>query len=133
MKESLFLFLSFLFASVSDAYNYPYLTFRTVHGAEQSIAVESLSLTFTDGQLVARNADGQLMFTLPELSKMYFSADPLSVSPSLSEAASVNVEVFSVSGTYLGRFASVRQMRAVLARGIYIIRINNTIQKFVIE
>ena len=55
------------------SYDYPYLTFQTVDGTTTSLSVESLNITFENGQLVAINTDGDEMFALSDLSKMYFS------------------------------------------------------------
>ena len=51
-------------------YDYPYLAFQTADGAVKAVAVEALTLTFVNGQLVATNGDGNYSFALNDLSKM---------------------------------------------------------------
>ena len=57
--KKLFLFLVMLMAGLTaSAYEYPYLTFQRTDGSEQSVAVESLTLTMADGKLIAVNGNG---------------------------------------------------------------------------
>ena len=74
MKKLLFTTLITLGTLQAQAYDYPYLVFQNTEGTTTVIAVESLSITISDGQLVATNADGTQSFALTDLSKMYFSA-----------------------------------------------------------
>lgn len=55
------------------SYDYPYLTFQSADGTTKSLSVESLFITFENGQLLATNVDGDEVLTLTDLTKMYFS------------------------------------------------------------
>ena len=54
-------------------YDFPYLTFETADGTTKSLSVESLFITFENGQLLATNVDGNKILSLTDLTKMYFS------------------------------------------------------------
>ena len=55
--------------------DYPYLVFQNADGSVKTVAVESLTITFSDGKLLATNVAGTETFALSDLSKMYFSSD----------------------------------------------------------
>ena len=64
----------------THADDYGYLTFETSSGTQKSVSVTSLTLTVSDGKLIARNTDGSQSFTLSELSSMFFSDTQTGVS-----------------------------------------------------
>lgn len=59
---------------LADDYTYPYLIFTDAAGAQTTLSVASLEITFADGQLVATNGDGTTTLTLADLASMAFSA-----------------------------------------------------------
>lgn len=121
-------------ATLADDYEYPFLTFQTIDGATKTIAVESLTLTISDGQLIAQNGETVLTLNLAQMDKMYFSATPTGISATqASVALSDGIEVFSQTGILVGRFASVDQARSTLARGIYVIKTNEGAQKLSVK
>lgn len=133
MKKILLLILTLVTVSVVHAHDYPYLAFRTVDGSLRFVSVASLTLTVSDGNLVVRNADGETSFQLDNLDAMYFTSDATGITISTSATQSGEMEVISVSGTYVGKFASVEDAKEVLPDGIYIIRHNGTVKKIVVR
>ena len=59
-----------------EAFAYPYLTFQTTDGTQQSVAAESLEITIEGSELVAQNATSGVRILLTQLEKMYFTANP---------------------------------------------------------
>ena len=118
-------------AMTAQAYDYPYLTFQMTDGTVQSVAVDDLTIAFSDGQLVATNADGSQTFTLTELSKMYFSTTSTAIEDvTASEAA---VEVYTVQGVSKGTFDSMQTAKASLGKGIYIIKCDGSTFKIAVK
>lgn len=60
-----------------QASNYTKLTFQQVDGTKQSVDLQSLVITFSDGQLLATNENGDQSFALRNLAKMYFSTSSI--------------------------------------------------------
>lgn len=121
MKKIIFTLLALTGAMTAQAYDYPYLTFMTGSGTLTSLSVSSLTITVSDGQLVVTNSGGSQTFTLSDLSKMYFSTEDVSTGIS-SPAVTDEVEVLTVDGISLGRFAGVEQARTALKSGTYVIK-----------
>lgn len=61
-------------ALLADDYTYPYLIITDAAGAQTTLSVASLEITFADGQLVATNGDGTTTLALADLASMAFSA-----------------------------------------------------------
>ena len=123
-----------LFAGVlaAHAYDYPYLTVQTTDGTTKSVSVESLVLTFQNGQLVATNGDGSQSFALSSLSKMFFSTTTNAIERPAA-TASGTVEVYSLSGIALGRYESMTQAKNALKQGIYLMKQNGQTKKVAIK
>lgn len=106
--------------SAVQADDYPYLAFQTADGTVKAVSITSLTLTFQNGALTATNADGSYSFALADLGKMFFTTEPTAVQPLPVEGG--DVEVFSVTGISLGRFASLQAAEAQMPRGIYVVK-----------
>lgn len=115
------------------AYDYPYLTFQTKDGSEQSVAVESLVLTVADGQLTLTNAETNLVLTLSDLSKMYFSDTYTGIEEVRSAGAQGAVDVYTLSGVRVGQFASAAAAKSALGSGVYVVKSNSETQKIAIQ
>ena len=114
-------------------YDYPYLAFQTADGAVKTVAVEALTLTFVDGQLVATNGDGNYTFTLDNLSKMFFSKEPTRIADNLEDSVANEVEVFTVAGVAVGRFASADAAKATLKPGLYVMKDRRGTRKITVK
>ena len=142
--KKLLLTLSFAFTFIlanADG-EYPYLTFESSDGSIVSIAVmkvstegtsssevESLSLELqvSDGTLVATNDEGTTVFTLTDLTKMYFSeSDNTTEATGIvtvdNSSSSNSVELFTLTGISLGHFSNVESAKSSLTPGVYIIK-----------
>jgi len=122
MKQTLIAMMlaSGLSATAAD---YPFLTFQKTDGSLQSVAVESLVLTYVDGTLTVTNANGKETLMLSELSKMYFSQTNESTTTGVTSVDAVEgpVEVYTLAGVNAGSFASVSAARHQLRSGVYVI------------
>ena len=124
----LFLFLlgMILFSSMKADGEFPYLTFVASDGTVTSLGVESLEMTVTeDGNLVAVNSDGSKTFTLTSLAKMYFSTGDESTASGITMAeaeGTEEVEVFSLTGIFLGKFTNSAKAKESLEHGVYILK-----------
>lgn len=108
-------------ALAANAYDYNYLTFETAAGEQTSVAVESLVLTVSDGQIVASNAAGTSTFTLTDLSKMFFSTSATAVA-AVGATEQQTVKVYNASGMYLGDYASITAAKEAQTPGVYVMK-----------
>ena len=113
-------------ALLADDYTYPYLIITDAAGAQTTLSVASLEITFVDGQLVATNGDGTTKLTLADLASMQFSTTGAAtpVEPDRVERAAVPgkaVKAYTVSGIFVGQFESVKKAEAVLPKGLYVV------------
>jgi hypothetical protein len=131
--NKLFAIISLLVGTTAaQAYDYPYLVVQSADGTTKSIAVESLVLTFQDGQLVATNGDGTQSFTLTDLSKMYFTSSTTAISQ-VAEQEEGPVEVYALSGMFVGRYDTLSAARANLKQGVYLMKTKGTTKKVAIK
>jgi len=124
MKKALIsLAVMMTLATAAQADDYPFLAFQTADGTVKTVSVTSLTLTFSNGQVVASNGTGVYSFPLADLSKMFFTSEPTAIkSPLLKEGQEKAVEVFSLTGVFLGRFDSLEAAQEQLAEGVYVAR-----------
>ena len=128
MRRLCLILLGLTFVSIMKADGeFPYLTFVGSDGTVTSLGVESLEMTVTeDGNLVAVNGDGSKTFTLTSLAKMYFSTGDESTASGISltetESADNEVEVFTLTGISLGKFADSAKAKESLEHGVYILK-----------
>lgn len=143
--------ISALFAKAKADGEYPYFTFVTSDGSVTSVALNSYSMAVEsendtksalklevtdDGKLAAISPNGDMLFTLTDLTKMYFSdKDETALIDSIieSKAESTSTEVFTVSGISLGKFSNMNEAKSALNTGIYIFKTNNKQLKISIQ
>ena len=123
MKRVFLFLLTVVVTLTAQAYDYPYLVFQTTDGTVTAVAVESLSITISDGNLVVTNGDGTKTFSLSTLSKMYFSTDGTTDIDSAQTSDTTEVEVVAASGVSLGTFASLDEARKALKQGVYVVKL----------
>jgi hypothetical protein len=117
-----------------QAYDYPYLSFQTSEGTVQSVSVNELIITFSNGQLVLTNTDGDQTISLSDLSYMFFSKEANTAGVTkIEDATYQTVEVFTINGLALGRFESIQKAKAELKPGLYLMKSNGKTQKVVIR
>lgn len=117
----------------AQAYDYPYLTFQTSDGTTKTVSVESLVITFNNGQMVATSGTDSQTISLSQLSKMFFSisSDATAISEVTTESDAI--EVFSISGHSLGRYTSSSEAKNALKSGVYIFKSKNNSAKIAIK
>lgn len=121
MKKLILLVLAMGFFASSYAYDYPWLTFQSSDGTETPVSVEGLSMSVSNGSLIATNADGSQTFELSKLSKMFFSSSTTGISQ-ISGDTTQQVEVYTTAGISLGKFSDASQTYSSLRPGLYIIK-----------
>ncbi len=134
MKKFLTIMAALLVALGMQAYDYPYLSFQTSEGTVQSVSVNELIITFSNGQLVLTNTDGNQTISLSDLSYMFFSKEANTAGVTrIGDATNQTVEVFTVNGLALGRFESIQKAKAELKPGLYLMKSNGKTQKVVVR
>ncbi len=132
--KKLLLSLMLMTGMSASAYDYPYLAFQTSDGAIQTVSVESLSLSISDGKLVATNGSGSVEFELTNLSTMYFTETENIVDGIKQvETTTGEVQVFTLAGVSMGTFESLSQVRSTLKNGVYVVKSNGKSYKMNIK
>jgi len=135
MKNTLILILTFTTSLMTYAndYTYNYLVFTTQDGTEKAIAVENLKLSFVDGQLVVDNGVESQTYSLTSLSKMFFSESTVDGIVETVINGNEDVDVFTVSGIWMGKFGNVDDAKKSLQRGVYVLKQGKTTSKIAIK
>lgn len=129
MKRYLLSIALGLAALTAGAQQTDYLTLRMADGTECSVPSSGLTLTFGNGQMTVRSAQGTTNYALTSLAQMWFAATPTAIS-SLSGSnagirivggqvvatgiAPADIRVFTPDGREVGQNG--------LPRGLYIVR-----------
>lgn len=125
MRRVLLLLFTFLGLAVVRAEDYAYLTIVGADGGKTSLTAVGLTLSFSDDNLVARNAytDESLTLPLSSLASMNFSnSDETTGITSVHAVTSGDDAVYTIQGQRL-------PVGAPLKKGIYIVRKGSTTQK----
>lgn len=135
MKNILILILAFTTSLMTYAndYTYNYLVFTSQDGTEKAIAVESLKLSFVNGQLVVDNGVENQTYSLTSLSKMFFSENTVDGIVETVINGNEDVDVFTVSGIWMGNFGNVDDAKKSLQRGVYVLKQGKTTSKIAIK
>lgn len=133
-KKVLFLIMACLPIVATHAEDYPYLTFQKADGTLLSVGVESLEMTFQDGNLNYTNSAGTGTLTVADLASMYFSsADVTAISSLTADSCDGKVQAFSLQGTSYGTFDSMQSMKASVPTGMYIVKTNGKTLKIAVK
>lgn len=125
MRSVLLLLFTFLGLAVVRAEDYAYLTIVGADGGKTSLTAVGLTLSFSDDNLVARNAytDESLTLPLSSLASMNFSNDDETTGiTSVHAVTSGDDAVYTIQGLRL-------PVGTPLKKGIYIVRKGSTTQK----
>jgi len=117
----------------AQAYEYPYLVFQNAEGATTAMAIEQLTITISDGQLIVTNASGTQTFQLTDLSKMFFTQTADLTGISNTEAENEAVEVFTTGGLSLGKFQDINTAKTSLKPGLYIMKSKSKTTKIAVK
>ena len=124
--------------AADDNVTYNYLMVTNADGNCTPLVAEGLKMTFTNGNLTATSADGTTT-TLPlaSLATMVFAENADGAATVIDSTADSDrqgtVEVYSLSGTCLGTFESMSQLKATLKAGIYVVKQNGTTKKISVK
>ena len=130
----MFLFSAMLAVAVAYADTYPYLTFQKADGSMVSIGVESLTMTFSDGKLIAINGSESQELNVSDLSSMYFSSENATGIKDIAISdADGEVEVFSIHGVSYGKYSSLQAFTSKATAGVYVVKGNGKTQKIAVK
>jgi len=115
-------------------FTYKYLVVKGSDGMQTSLASEGLKLTFDDGQLLAVNDNGSKTFTLTDLASMHFSetGSTTGIDKQLT-ADSQELNVYTLSGMYVGTFDSMSNLKSQLQSGVYVVKQNKKSTKIIVK
>lgn len=123
-----FTFLCLFFVGLFTAYaenTYSYLTFETTDGAKFSVQASSLSLTVKGNVLTV----GEYEFVVSNLTKMYFSSVNETTTTNVDAVADAvfddAVEIYNLKG--------IKVSKKKLARGVYIVKTKDGLNKIVVR
>jgi hypothetical protein len=133
MRKVITLTLVLIGIATAMAYDFPFLTFQTSDGTTKSVAVEELSITISNGQLVLTNAEGTESFTLSDLSKMYFSQSNETAGIAGTDTDNEEISVFTIGGLHMGTFQSVSEAKASMKPGIYVMKTKSKTLKTIVK
>lgn len=119
--------------TTASADEFPYLSFETTSGEVVSVGVENLEMKFADGKLKVTAANETKEFSVAELSRMFFSSEATAIKELTTAGSSMAKTVYSLSGTKLGTFGSLADIKATLGSGLYIIKDNNNTTKIMVK
>lgn len=126
------LFLQGVAAIAGESFDYPYMAFQGIDGTKQTVAVESLEITFADGKLIAHSATEEVSLELSQLDKMYFTTEQAGVAGTFAPVSG-KATVYSMQGVNLGTFASLAAAVNSLPRGLYVVKTDDRTQKMAVK
>lgn len=118
-------------ASVTaDDFALPYLVLKQTTGTQTTLDVENLEITFSDGQLIAKNGTETKTINLSELASMQFSAIGSGLIDALQTPSQPEwQQVFDLSGR-----RAMKRPDGTLPKGIYVVRKGDgSTQKFFVK
>ena len=133
MRKTVIILFTLLGIATTQAEDYPYMMFQTNDGNVLTMASASLTITFSDGNMVVSNGSESKTVALTDLNKMFFASDPASVETTQAEEANEPVEVFTVTGISVGKCENIQQVQATLERGIYVVKGKNKTLKIAVK
>ena len=131
-KKFLLTLLLVLPAGVAMADDFPYFAFQTSDGETSTLNVTGLKITFSDGNIVATNADGaSFTASIESLAKMYFSSTATGID-AVAESAVAEGDIYNVQGVRVGRTDKMGEVRG-LPEGVYVVKQNGKARKVLVR
>lgn len=129
MKRYLLSIALGLAALTAGAQQTDYLTLRMADGTECSVPSSGLTMTFGNGQMTVRSAQGTTNYALTSLAQMWFAATPTAISSLSGSNAGIRIVGGQVVATGIAP-ADIRVFtpdgrevrQSGLPRGLYIVR-----------
>ena len=133
MKKIFLLMAISLCALSARAGDYAYLVFTNTSGVNTVLSVADLSCKVNGNALEVTNSTENLSFELTDLASMEFSKDGTTSAYENVLNADEPVQVFSPTGTNLGRFESLREAARSLDKGVYVISNGTNAQTIILR
>ena len=125
MTKSLFIALLLGWATGAKAGDYTHLTLQKTDSTTLALDVSSLSMTFSDGHLVATNEQGTYTLALADLARMFFSnGSSTGLASVTDDVESAPVTVFTLAGVSLGQYDRLSTFTQRAAKGVYLVKSN---------
>ena len=131
--KKVFLLLAVCLAMMTHASTYNYLVFTNTEGTNTVFSVENLWLNVDGSELQVTNADGTVSILLTALKSMQFLEDSIISAVENVLNADAAVQVYSVSGSLLGSYASLMEAAQTLDAGAYVISNGSVTQTIVVK
>ena len=131
--KNVFLLLALSIGLMAHAGVYNYLVFTTQAGGSTFFGVKDLTLKVNGSDLQVSNADGTVNLVLTELASMQFSEDKTATGVEDVLNADAPVQVYSVTGAWLGSYGSMLEAAKCLNVGTYVISNGDQSQTVVIK
>lgn len=134
MRRLLMASAALLIAATANADTYPYFSFMSTDGNVVSVGVESLEMTFSEAgdMLTVSNGEESHTMSVADLEKMYFSSTKTTGINDVV-AASGPLQLYTVSGTYMGKFGSKSDIENNVDAGVYIVKTNGKTTKIAVR
>ncbi len=137
MRKIAFIFLLALTCNAAaNAETYEYLVFTTAAG-EVSMKAEGTKITFSDGNLIAKNAEDTQTLPLSSLSKFYFSDTASNTMTGIDEVSSAPIaekaDVYNISGQRIGSYSYTEGETLPLPEGVYIVKGTSGTKKITVK
>lgn len=136
MRRTFILSAVLSFAGIAHADTFNYLSFQSTDGTTQSVMAESLTMTFADSgeKLVANNGTETYSFDVANLSRMFFTTSNLTgISEVTFATSNGELQVYTLSGIYVGKFANRRTLDEAVEAGVYLVRQNGKTLKIAVR
>ena len=131
--KNVFLLLALSIGLMAHASTYNYLVFTNQAGTTTAFEVSNLTLKVNGSDLQVSNADGTVNLELTELASMQFSEDKTATGVEDVLNADAPVQVYSVTGAWLGSYGSMLEAAKCLNVGTYVISNGDQSQTVVIK
>ena len=133
MRKTFITLLTILGIAAAHAEDYPYMMFQTNDGTILTMASASLTITFSDGNMMLSNGAESKTIALADLKKMCFASDHAGIKSTPENEMDEPVEVFTITGIFVGKYENVEKARTTLERGIYVVKNKNHILKIAVQ
>jgi len=131
MKKITIVFLMLVSALAASAEGFSYLTFELTDGSKVSVDVSQLTLSISGNTLKA----GSQIFTLANLSKMYFSSTNKTTTgiENIEELALTDLSIAEIYDLNGRRIVNGWSMKGRLPQGVYVVKTKEKTYKLMVR
>lgn len=99
------------------------------------MSLDNIEISFSEGNLVINNSDGEKTFVVADLQSMSFSNDePSAAINQIAAEENSAVTIYGIDGRICGTFSSAADVRAILPAGIYVAKsVNGSTSKIAVR